>query len=454
MRLTDFRHTTSFRLGLLFLTLFALCSTILFGMVYWQTAGFMRSEQDAWLARESASVVQLSGTDRIARLANHARLDQDHIRPFGEFLADGTRVAGDLATLPPELLTADGPGEFFLREGKHHFRYRGQLTRMDDGHLVVVSQNVHEPHEFQEHLVSAMLITGAIALALGLLGAATLGVASVRRIDEITRSIRRIVTGDLSQRLPVRRGADDLNRLAIAVNGMLDDIERLVHEVKGVCDGIAHDLRTPLTRILGGLERAQRRATRAEEFQAAIGEANQEIHDLLRTFNAMLRISEVEAGARRLGFVDVDLRRIAQDVIEFYLPLAEERELSLTIVDDHSDAHMPGDPSLLFDAIGNLVDNAVKFTPPGGAVTIALEASAGERAIVVSDTGPGIPADEHASVVTRFYRGEPSRTAPGNGLGLSLVAVTARLHDMTMSLGARRDGTGLVVRLCSKAAAV
>jgi signal transduction histidine kinase len=451
MRLTDFRHTTSFRLGLLFLTLFALCSTILFGMVYWQTAGFMRSEQNAWLARESASVVQLSPADRAARLANHARLDQDHIRPFGEFLADGTRVAGDLLALPPELLATSGPTEFFLHEGKRRFRYLGQLSRLEDGRLLVVSQNVHEPHEFQEHLVSAMLTTGAIALALGLLGAATLGVASVRRIDEITRSIRRIVTGDLSQRLPVRRGADDLNRLAIAVNGMLDDIERLVQEVKGVCDGIAHDLRTPLTRILGGLERAQRRATRVEEFQAAIVEANQEIHDLLRTFNAMLRISEVEAGARRLGFVDVDLRKIANDVIEFYLPLAEERGLALSIVDNPAHVTMPGDPSLLFDAIGNLVDNAVKFTPAGGTITISVDATAGARSIVVSDDGPGIPPDEHASVITRFYRGEPSRTAPGNGLGLSLVAVTARLHDMAMTLGTPTHGTGLVVRLASRA---
>ena len=203
--------------------------------------------------------------------------------------------------------------------------------------------------------------------------------------------------------------------------------------MKGVCDNIAHDLRTPLTRLLAGLERAHRRAASAEDYAAAVDEAILEVRGLLKTFAAMLRIAEVESRARRAGFADLDLSQISADVVEFYEPIAEESRVVLCEARGAAVA-MHGDPNLLFEAIGNLVENAIKFTPPGGTVSVRTFVNGAVQGIEISDTGPGIPADQREAVLRRFYRGEQSRHTPGCGLGLALVAGVAGLHDMTINI--------------------
>jgi signal transduction histidine kinase len=248
----------------------------------------------------------------------------------------------------------------------------------------------------------------------------------------VTSATQRIVGGDLSQRLPVHGRTGDLDRLIRVINGMLEEIERLMAEVKGVCDSIAHDLRTPLTRLLAGLERARRRACCRKDYEAAIEDAIVETKALLRTFAAMLRISEVESGARRAGFRSVDLSRVVTDVGEFYEPLADEKGVRLIWRPDGPGAVMPGDPSLLFEAVGNLVDNAIKFTPAGGSVEVRALDGLGRIGVEVSDTGPGIPSEERDAVSRRFYRVEESRHTPGTGLGLALVSAIARLHGMEL----------------------
>ncbi|SFS19211.1 Signal transduction histidine kinase [Dyella sp. OK004] len=434
MRLTELPRTTGFRLALMFLVLFGTCSLLLFAFVYWQTVGYMAREQDGWLRRESANFSTLSPDDRQLRLREHTRGDPGGRRPFGEFDADGRWLAGNLASLPTELHATDQPINFSLFSADARTPFRGYATRLPNGHWLVVAQNVHEPREFEELMVRAMFGAGLLTLIFGFAGAVAVGVSSMRRIDAITLAIRRIVTGDLSERLPVESGGGDLNRLTHEVNGMLDNLERLVHEVKGVCDSIAHDLRTPLTRLLGGLERALRRATTPEEFRSSIADAIDEVSALLKTFNALLRISEIEAGARRAGFTQVSLSTVLADVVEFYQPLAEEKQLSLELVGGATptEATLPGDPSLLFDAIGNLVDNAIKFTPPGGKVVVRLDGQ--HHLLSVTDNGPGILPSERKAVLNRFHRSEPSRSTPGNGLGLSLVAVIAHLHDMKVDI--------------------
>jgi signal transduction histidine kinase len=217
---------------------------------------------------------------------------------------------------------------------------------------------------------------------------------------------------------------------------MLDEIERLMSEVKGVCDDIAHDLRTPLTRLLAGLERAERRALSTEDYAQAIEQAIGEARGLLVTFRALLRISEIEDSARRTGFVPVDLSRIAEDVVEFFEPLADEKHIALCFTGQVEAAWVLGDADLLFDATCNLVDNAIKFTPPSGRVEVRVNATNdGEHLeLTVLDTGPGIPEEEREAVFRRFYRSERSRHTPGNGLGLSMVAAVARLHEMTLDV--------------------
>jgi signal transduction histidine kinase len=269
----------------------------------------------------------------------------------------------------------------------------------------------------------------------------------VRRIDEVTGAIERIVKGNLAGRLPTRGTAGDLDRLVEVVNGMLDDIERLMHEVKGVSDAVAHDLRTPLTRLLAGLERAGRRAASVDEYAAAVDEAIGETKAVLSTFGAMLRISEVEDGARRAGFKTLDLAAIAADVTEFYQPLAEAKGVSFSLKDESGEsARIAGDPSLLFEAIGNLVDNAIKFTPSGGRVTVRVFCENERLGIIVADTGPGIPAEEREAVLRRFYRAERSRHTSGSGLGLSLVAAVTRLHGLDLVIEDARPGCSVTLR--------
>jgi signal transduction histidine kinase len=230
------------------------------------------------------------------------------------------------------------------------------------------------------------------------------------------------------------------------VNTMLDEIERLLHEVKGVCDNIAHDMRTPLTRLLAGLERSRRRASSVADYQGHVDEAIEEVHGMLRTFSALLRISEVEDGVRRAGFIDIDLAAIAQDAVELFEPAAEERGILLEYngSQQHSTA-LSGDPDLIFEAVSNLIDNALKFSGDHGRVVVTVAGGPDELFIDVEDTGPGIEPAEIDAVLRRFHRTEPSRTTPGNGLGLSLVAAIARIHDLDLTLS--NTGTGLSARM-------
>jgi signal transduction histidine kinase len=273
-----------------------------------------------------------------------------------------------------------------------------------------------------------------VVLVLGMTGAAIVGAGALGRIDGVTRAIEHVIEGDLSKRLPSRGTAGDLNRLIHVVNRMLDEIERLVHQVKGVTDDIAHDLRTPLTRLLAGLERVHRRGGTAEEYGAAVEDAIVETRGILVTFGALLRIAEVEAGARRAGFTMLDLNTLAADAADFYEPLAERKGVALSLEIPPVPAMMPGDPSLLFEAIGNLVDNAIKFTPPKGQVVLRVIAGEDHLGFEVSDSGPGIPPAERTAVLRRFHRAEKSRHTAGCGLGLSLVAAVAKLHGLTLTI--------------------
>jgi signal transduction histidine kinase len=203
---------------------------------------------------------------------------------------------------------------------------------------------------------------------------------------------------------------------------------------------ISHDLRTPLTRLLAGLERAHRRACTRQAFATAIEGAIIETRAVLRTFSAMLRISEVESGARRIGFTSVDLAQVVTDVAEFYEPLADEKGVNLSWRRDGIAVTLFGDPSLLFEAVGNLVDNAIKFTPSGGHITLRTLSDLGRIGVEVSDSGPGIPSEEREAVSRRFYRLEQSRSAPGSGLGLALVVAIARLHGMDLVISDAKPG--------------
>jgi signal transduction histidine kinase len=405
-----------------------------FGFLYWQTAGYLASGVDDWLGREVAARSAEHSSERVRQLEAHPSLDPAGQRPFALFDATGKWVAGSPVTLPQPQPPLDRPFDFTLPRDGQPAPFRGVMRRLPSGDILLIAQDMREIQHFRELLLGAMASGGVVVLILGLVGAATVGAGALVRINRVTDAIERIVNGDLSERLPHGGTAGDVDRLVHVVNRMLDEIERLMHEVKGVTDEIAHDLRTPLTRLLAGLERARRRAHSVEEYGAAVDEAIAETRGILATFGALLRIAEVEAGARRAGFTTLDLNTLAADVADFYEPLAERKGISLSLEADGAAAEIAGDPSLLFEAISNLVDNAIKFTPPGGHVVLRMLGGNERLGFEVSDSGPGIPETERNAVLRRFHRAEKSRHTPGSGLGLSLVAAVARLHGLGLTI--------------------
>jgi signal transduction histidine kinase len=433
VRLAELPRTTSFRLAMLFLLLFGTAALLLCGFLYWQTKDFLSEREDETLVTEQAAFDGLDASDLRELLAAHVVMDPHLQRPLTLFGPAGERVAGSPVGPPVLAQPSNQPFTFTLRHNGRPVYFRGLIRHLPDGHYLLVAHDMTSIRAFGNLVLESCLWGGLATVLLGLTGAAIAGADAIRRIEGVTRAIQRIVRGDLSGRLPTRGDSGDLDRLAQEINFMLDEIERLMLEVKGVCDNVAHDLRTPLTRLLAGLERARRSAGSAEDYAAAVDEGIEEIRGLLKTFAAVLRIAEVESGARRAGFAYLNVSEIGADVVEFYAPIAEQKGVALSQAGDAT-VVMRGDSSLLFEAIGNLVDNALKFTPPGGRVDVRTFANDGGRGIEVSDSGPGIPADQRQAVLRRFYRTEQSRHTPGSGLGLALVAGVAGLHDMAIAI--------------------
>lgn len=440
-RLGDLQHTTSFRLGLLFAGLFGATTLLLFGFVYSQTLNYVSHEIDAWLSRESIGRATMNAGELGRSLDARTTTEPDGDRPIALFRPDGTWVAGDRTVMPAPLPPVDRPFHLTMQRGGERAPFRGIIHRLASGEILLVAQDMRRVDGFRTALLSSLLWAGGAALLLGLIGAVVAGTGALGRLDRVTRTTEQIIDGDLSHRLPSDGRGGDLDRLVQVVNRMLDEIERLMHEVRGVTEDIAHDLRTPLTRLLAGLERVQRRGSSTSDFELAIGEAIAEAKEILATFAALLRIAEVESGARRAGFKHLNLNIIAADVVELYEPVAESSGTSLGLETSGStDADIVGDSSLLFEALSNLVDNAIKYSPPGSRVYVRVIATESRLGLEVNDTGPGIPEAEREAVLRRFHRIDRSRTAPGSGLGLSLVAAVAKLHDLELTIGDAHPG--------------
>jgi signal transduction histidine kinase len=283
-------------------------------------------------------------------------------------------------------------------------------------------------------LVGGVLLTGI----LGIIGGVIITGSVVSRLEVINDVSREIMTGDLSARIPTRGTGDEYDRVAENLNRMLDQINVLMSEVKRVSDNIAHDLRTPLTRLRSRLDQLLDESHDSHTRRAMIERAIEDSNGLLDTFNALLRIAEVNSGSRRARFAEIDLGGILRDVYELYEPLASERHQHMAL--EGEGALIRGDKDLLFQALANMVDNAVKHTPEGGEIRINLKSTIAEAAVTVADTGHGISPQERNAVFNRFYRTEMSRTTPGSGLGLTLVAAIAELHDARIELGDNQPG--------------
>jgi signal transduction histidine kinase len=446
VRLPEFTRSVTFRWGLAVAGIFALFMLALFAAIYWQANRYLTNRTDEVVGRQAEVFAQADARELIDTVNLWPRANPRRVEHAGLFAADGRRIAGDIAKIPPDLVV-DGIAHPATMLAGFDPPVPGAMRavgrRLPGGEVVVVARNVDEIVEIStivgETLAAGLLPALVLSVAVGML----LSIRAQRRVAEVNRSVQRIIAGDLRERLPARGSEDPLDRLATIVNGMLDRIEALIHEIAGVGDDIAHDLRTPLTRMRVALERGRANARSLEDAQAVIDRAIAGLDQSVKIVTALLRIAEIEHTRRLAGFSDVALADIVREVCELYEPIAEEKGVRLS-VDLTERPIVPGDRDLLLEAIANLVDNAVKFTPAEGEVRLAVLRADHASVVRVSDTGPGISEEERELVLRRFYRSDRSRQTRGVGLGLNLVAAIVKLHGFQLSLTA---GPGLVAEI-------
>jgi signal transduction histidine kinase len=441
--------TSTFRLTLAYLGLFSLSAAAILAVVYLASVRFMDRQtretidnEIAWLLEQYAGarldVLQAIVDERAAAEPNRRAM---------YLLADpqGGFLAGNLEGFPSELARS---GEFVsfevqvTEDGRRLPTAHVAVARaveLEQGAVLLVGRDVNDNVRTQRQMRLAILIGLGVMLVLGLAGGLILSRWMLARLERINRATARIIAGDLAQRIGTEGAGDEFDELAQNLNAMLERIERLLVSMRQVSDDIAHDLRTPLTRLRSRIEVALMGGEPDAQEMRELLEAT--LHDadrLIETFNALLAIARAEAGAQHGDWERLDLTALARDVVELYEPLAEERGITLRLLGGR-DAVILGHHQLVAQAIANLTDNAIKYTPEGGTVTLTTTGTP-QPAIVVADTGPGIPAAQRERAKERFARLDPQRSSPGSGLGLSLVDAVAKLHDAKLELGDNAPG--------------
>jgi signal transduction histidine kinase len=356
-------------------------------------------------------------------------------------------LAGNLKLWPGNVPTADGNYDTELEVAGHGTESAlVHVASIGSYHLLVGRDNaLFKPLQtrFWYGLAAAIAVLSISGVLIGLITRRAL----MTRVHSIRRTISAIIHGDLQHRLPTQVNEDELNTLSRTINGMLDQIEQLVHGVRNVSNSIAHDLRTPLAELRSRLEQLALIRPSAEETFAEIDGAVTDVDRVIRIFDALLRLAEMDSGMRRSGFVPLDASDLAASAVEFYEPAAELKDIELRFSAE-GPVVVSGDPVLLAQALGNLIDNALKYAPKHGVIEVAVRKRDDNAAeLSVTDNGPGINAAEKSKVVERFYRGDASRGTPGVGLGLSLVQAVAKLHGSVLELLDQAPGLRVVLTI-------
>jgi signal transduction histidine kinase len=444
--------SSTFKLALIAIGTFGVIVSAIFSYVYLSTSAYVRGRSDRAITTEYLSLQGAygqSGRDGLAALIQQRIADRSFAGNV-YLLVDPSLVplAGNLKAWPSTATAARGWTEFRAAEqppdATSRPLLRAMLETFPNGERLLVGSDISDLDRFTDRIKIAVIL--GIALIFVLAGVASILVTrrTVGRIESINATSRAIMQSGLDKRIPLRGTHDEWDRVAENLNQMLDRIETLMGEVKQVSDNVAHDLRTPLTRMRGRLEKAYHGPRIGADDQSLIGDTIADLDAVLRIFSSLTRIAQIEAQARKGAFRTVNLVEITSEVVELYDAAAEQDGTRLTIVGDR-EVLVSGDRDLIFDAIANLVDNAIKHGRAGGEVVVANETIDGQPVVSIADDGPGIPIDQCEHVFKRFYRLEQSRYTPGNGLGLSLVAAVARLHGARIEL--LDNGPGLKLRL-------
>lgn len=424
--------------------------SVLFGLLYWNTAVFVAEQTEETIEVEISGLAEHYQKTGIVGLSDIIRDRSKGQRLSLYLLTDQNRrpLAGNLNSWP----TASKPGDWLDFEyqrpiGSRIVEHRAHARHfvLPGGFNLLVGYDVQDQVRLEQRMRGSMIWIGALALFLGLGGGLLMARHWLRRIDSVNKTAREIMDGDMSRRVQLSGSDDELDRLARNLNAMLDRIEALMAGLRQVTDNIAHDLRSPLNRLRSRLEVTMMEDPDKATYRVALVDTMGEADDLLKTFNALLLIGEAESGLDWSKLEAVDLSIHTNDVVELYEPAADEAGLELR-ANITSDIFVRGNPNLISQAIVNLLDNALKYTPSGGKVDVSVGVDAvGDAYFEVADSGPGIPEDEHTNVLDRFVRLEGSRSTVGSGLGLSLVAAVAKLHQARLML--KDNEPGLVVHM-------
>jgi signal transduction histidine kinase len=452
-------RTTAFKLTLVYLAVFILFAAVLLASFAWNTRRLITQQITETVDAEITGLSDLMKQAGIRRLifAIDSRTSSPGSSLYLLTTAAGEGITGNVGSLTTGILERTSWVETAYRRrdeldvSEHHALVR--VVQLPGGFRLLVGRDLEERERLDQVIMGAGRWSIALVVVLGLAGGIFVTRRVLKRVDAMTEATNTIVQGDLSGRLPVAGTGDELDRLAENFNGMLERIEALMHGLQDVSDNIAHDLKTPLTRLRNRAEEALRMGEDESQYRAALERIIEESDALIRTFNALLMIARAESGHARENMTEFDASDIARDVGELYEPLADDKGLTLR-VDAVQPAPVRGNRELVSQALANLVDNSIKYAAPptaagsegaevnGAQPEIVVRASGeGDRILLsVADAGPGIPAADRGRVVERFVRLEQSRSLPGSGLGLSLAQAVARLHGGELKLEDNRPG--------------
>ncbi|PLX39083.1 MAG: two-component sensor histidine kinase [Hyphomicrobiales bacterium] len=455
-------RTTAFKLSIAYLAVFSAFAAFLIIYITYNTGELLNRKLQESIDQELLTIAEQyerAGIRRVTRMIDHMSR-----RPgAGLYLLTdiaGNPIAGNVESLPTAMLddlgTKSRPVPYSRLDGDvddEHFAIARVLV-LPGGWRVMVGRDVGEREEFREIIGRAFRISVGVMLALGLLSWVFVSRRVLKRIDSISDTSRQIMAGDLSGRLQITGTGDEFDRLAEGLNAMLARIERLMVGLKEVSDNIAHDLKTPLTRLRNRVESALRGEPSEQNYREALEQTIEESEQLIKIFDALLKIARVEADAQQLATEPLDLGAIVDDVAELYEPVAEEAGFALSATVGSDLPMIRGNRELIGQALANLIDNALKYGQSAAddaqsTVAIGLMRQGDELVLSVADKGAGIPETERDRVAERFVRLEESRTQPGSGLGLSLVKAVAQMHGAV--LGFLDNGPGLRVEMRFKA---
>ena len=448
------------KLTALYVIIFSISTLIIFYFLYAFSTAYMQQQLEDAVNAEIQGLAEhydkegIEGLQRVIlfRVERHGRADNTIYLLVNH---NTTPIVGNILDWPSNAREKGKWIEFSLHSdlpGDESYLAQAKIFKLpkpgdpDRPYGLLVGKIVQPLVDIKQSIQAAIAWGIVVMILLSALGGTLLGRKAARKIARINQTTTSIMSGNMSERVPLSREADDLDQVAANLNLMLDRIETLMEDIRRVSDNIAHDLRTPLSRLRYRLEESLKKSDPDSETADNLEQSIQEADSLLATFNALLRIAKIEAGQVEAGFHEVEISALVADIVDFYAPLAEEKQQALEAsLDPGIKAY--GDRNLLFQAFANILENAIKYTPEHGKISISLRLSDGQFTVIIADSGPGIPETEKEGIFVRFYRLDQSRNSPGNGLGLSMTKAIINLHRGSVKPENNEPGMRMVVQI-------